>query len=210
MSDLTPVYREGDNEGFSFGEKVPHPMEADSIPSGDDLSTEHHSNEASKSTPAWEKPGAWGTTRRLWRLFQRYIWDDPDKPKEEKLFLFKLDFFLLTYGCLGYFCKNLDQANISNAYVSGMKEALNMGGSQLTYMGNVFTAGYVVSQLPAVILVTSIRPSILVPTLEVLWSVLTFSCSAVTSVPQLYALRFLIGLCEGAFFPCIIYVIGSW
>jgi ACS family pantothenate transporter-like MFS transporter len=104
----------------------------------------------------------------------------------------------------------LDQANISNAYVSGMKEAIGMGGSQLTYMGNVFTAGYVVSQLPAVILATRIRPSILVPTLECLWAILTFSCAAVTSVPQLYALRFLIGLCEGAFFPCITYVIGSW
>jgi len=159
---------------------------------------------------AWEKPGVWGETRRSWRNVQRYIWDDPDKPKDEKIFLLKLDFFLLTYGCLGYFCKNLDQANINNAYVSGMKEALKMGGSQLTYMSNVFTAGYVVSQLPAVILVTRVRPSILVPTLEVLWSIFTFSCAAVKTTPQLYALRFLIGLCEGAFFPCIIYVIGSW
>ncbi|TVY53628.1 Pantothenate transporter liz1 [Lachnellula cervina] len=160
--------------------------------------------------PAWERPGVWGATRRFLRTIQRYIWDDPDKPKAEKLFLFKLDFFLLTYGCLGYFCKNLDQANIRNAYVSGMKEALHMGGSQLTYMENVFTAGYVVSQLPAVILATKIRPSLLIPTLEVLWSVFTFCSAAVKSVPQLYALRFLIGLCEGAFFPVIIYVIGSW
>lgn len=40
-------------------------------------------------------------TFRYWRVFRQYIWDDPDKPKEEKLFLFKLDFFLLTYTCLG-------------------------------------------------------------------------------------------------------------
>jgi hypothetical protein len=38
------------------------------------------------------------------------------------------------------FSKNLDQANINNAYVSGMKEALQMNGSQLTYAGNCFTA----------------------------------------------------------------------
>jgi len=91
-----------------------------------------------------------------------------------------------------------------------MKEALHMGGSQLTYMSNVFTAGYVVSQLPAVILATKFRPSLLIPTLEVLWSIFTFFSAAVKSVPQIYALRFLIGLCEGAFFPVIIYVIGSW
>lgn len=81
---------------------------------------------------------------------------------------------------------------------------------QLTHMGNVSTAGYVISQIPAVILVTHVRPSYLIPSLEVLWSVFTFCSAAVTTVSQLYALRFLIGLCEGAFFPCIIYVIGWW
>ncbi|KAM3083054.1 hypothetical protein ACMFMF_002704 [Clarireedia jacksonii] len=144
------------------------------------------------------------------RSIQRYIWDDPDKPQPEKRFLLKLDIFLLTYSCLGYFCKNLDQTNLSNAYVSGMQEALSMHGSQLTYLSNVFTAGYVLSEIPAVILVTRIRPSLLIPTLEVLWSIFTFCSAAVTTTKQLYALRFLIGLCEGAFFPCIIYVIGSW
>lgn len=87
-----------------------------------------------------------------------------------------------------------------------MREALSMDGSQLTYASNVFTAGYVIGQLPAVILVTKIRPSILVSVLEVLWSVFTFTCSTVQTTPQLYALRFLIGLCEGAFFPCITYM----
>ncbi len=90
-----------------------------------------------------------------------------------------------------------------------MKEALHMGGSELTYMENIFTAVYVFGQLPAVILSTRIRPSILVSTLEILWAVFTFTCATVKSVPQLYALRFLVGLCEGAFFPMIIYLISS-
>lgn len=157
-----------------------------------------------------ERTGFWGTSRRRLRAFQRYVWDDPDKPKEEKWFLFKLDIFLLSSACLGYFSKNLDQANISNAYVSGMKEALHMEGSELTYAGNVFTAGYVVGQMPAVILATRVRPSILIPTVEILWSILTFCASAVTTTSQLYAIRFLVGLCESAYFPVMIYLLGSW
>jgi MFS family permease len=144
------------------------------------------------------------------RSIQRYIWDDPDKPKKEKWFLFKLDVFLLSAACLGYFSKNLDQANINNAYVSGMKEALHMSGSELTYAGNCFTAGYVIGQLPAVILATRVRPSILIPTAEILWSVCTFCTAAVHTTSQLYALRFLVALCEGAYFPVMIYMIGSW
>jgi ACS family pantothenate transporter-like MFS transporter len=175
----------------------------------DDNSRSSQDSDTSKPK-AWEKPGVWGTTRRTWRSIQRYIWDDPDKSQKEKKFLLKLDLFLLSYTCLGYFCKNLDQANISNAYVSGMKESLGMNKSELTYMSNIFTAGYVVGQLPAVILVTKIRPSYLVSSLEILWAIFTFCCASVSTVPQLYALRFLIGLCEGAFFPVIIYLIGSW
>lgn len=85
-----------------------------------------------------------------------------------------------------------------------MKESLNMNGSELTYAVNCFTAGYVVGQLPAVMLATRLRPSILIPTLEVIWSVLTFCTSSVTNVSHLYALRFLVGLCEGGYFPVMI------
>lgn len=67
-----------------------------------------------------EEPTEFRRTRRVLRNVQRYIWDDPDKPRAEKWFLFKLDAFLLTAACLGYFSKNLDQSNINNAYVSGV------------------------------------------------------------------------------------------
>lgn len=79
-----------------------------------------------------------------------------------------------------------------------------MNGSELTYAGNVFTAGYVVGQLPAVMLASRIRPSILVPTLEIIWSLLTFCSSSVTNVSQLYAIRFLVGVCESGYFPVMI------
>jgi ACS family pantothenate transporter-like MFS transporter len=85
-----------------------------------------------------------------------------------------------------------------------MKESLNMHGSELTYAGNCFTAGYVIGQMPAVMLATRVRPSILIPTLEIMWSVLTFCTSSVTSASQLYAIRFLVGLCESGYFPVMI------
>ncbi|KAF2032542.1 MFS general substrate transporter [Setomelanomma holmii] len=175
------------------------------VPSSTDLSPQ-----TSGISKPRQKPGLLGRARRRLRNFQRYVWDDPDKPKEERWFLLKLDLFLLTASCLGYFSKNLDQSNLSNAYVSGMKESLNMQGSELTYAGSCFTAGYVIGQMPAVMLATRVRPSILVPSLEILWSILTFCTSSVSSTSQLYAIRFLIGLCESGYFPVMIYLISSW
>ncbi|OQN96422.1 hypothetical protein B0A48_17478 [Cryoendolithus antarcticus] len=147
---------------------------------------------------------------RSWRAFRGFIWDDPDKPKAKRWFLFKLDCFFLTIAMLGYFSKNLDQSNVNNAYVSGMKEALGMYESELTYAGNCFTAGYLIGQLPAVMLVTRVRPSLLIPTVELLWTVTTFSASAIKTPGQLYAIRFLVGLFESAYFPCVMYMLGSW
>jgi hypothetical protein len=68
-----------------------------------------------------DKAQSFSRPRRFLRTFQRYAWDDPDKPKGEKWFLLKLDFFLLMAACLGYFSKNLDQSNVKNAYVSGVR-----------------------------------------------------------------------------------------
>lgn len=53
-------------------------------------------------------------------------------PLERDLVL-RLDIFLMTFGCISQVIKYLDQTNISNAYVSGMKEDLGLYGNELNY-----------------------------------------------------------------------------
>lgn len=83
--------------------------------------------------------------KRTWRT---YLWDTFDRSPEERKFLFKLDAVILTFASLGYFIKYLDQVNISNAYVSGMKEDLGMYGNQLNIMTTTWTVGYVIGEIP--------------------------------------------------------------
>ncbi|KAJ0370557.1 hypothetical protein COL26b_010025 [Colletotrichum chrysophilum] len=68
------------------------------------------------------------------RTWKSYLWDTFDKSPEERRFLFKLDAVLMTLASLGYFIKYLDQVNINNAFVSGMKEDLSLYGNELNYM----------------------------------------------------------------------------
>lgn len=82
------------------------------------------------------------------RRWFSYLWDTLDKSPEERRFLFKLDAVLLSFASLGYFIKYLDQVNINNAFVSGMKEDLNLFGNQLNYMQTCWTVGYVIGQIP--------------------------------------------------------------
>ncbi|KAH8669485.1 putative pantothenate transporter liz1 [Tricladium varicosporioides] len=75
-----------------------------------------------------------------------YIWDyDPTRTHTERKFIQKLDLSLLTILSLGYFIKNLDQTNISNAYVSGMKEDLKMNANQINLIDVAWTTGYVIA-----------------------------------------------------------------
>lgn len=84
----------------------------------DDLHSESSVLEAVKEQP-----------KRSWKS---YLWDTFDKSPEERKFLFKLDAALLTFASLGYFIKYLDQINVNNAFVSGMKEDLGLYGNQVS------------------------------------------------------------------------------
>jgi ACS family pantothenate transporter-like MFS transporter len=83
--------------------------------------------------------------KRTWRS---YLWDTFDKSPEERRFLFKLDAVILTFASLGYFIKYLDQVNVNNAYVSGMKEDMGFYGNELNYMVTCWTVGYVIGEIP--------------------------------------------------------------
>jgi ACS family pantothenate transporter-like MFS transporter len=80
--------------------------------------------------------------------WKSYLWDTFNKSPEERRFLFKLDAVLLTFASLGYFIKYLDQININNAFVSGMKEDLGLFGNELNYMQTCWTVGYVLGEIP--------------------------------------------------------------
>jgi ACS family pantothenate transporter-like MFS transporter len=135
---------------------------------------------------------------------------DPDRTPLEAAFIQKLDLGLLTILSLGYFIKNLDQTNISNAYVSGMKEALHMTSNELNLIDVAWTTGYVIGQLPSQFILTKVRPSIWIPSCELVWTVLTFCLAAATSSGQVVGIRFFVGLVESIFYPAAHFLIGSW
>lgn len=66
-----------------------------------------------------------------------------EKSAAEKKLVRKLDFFIMTFCCLMYFMNYLDRSNLAQAYVSGMKEDLHFVSNELTVIGSVFSAGYI-------------------------------------------------------------------
>lgn len=137
-------------------------------------------------------------------------WYEPGTTKKEKILIFKLDFFLLTYACAAFFLKYLDQTNVSNAYVSGMKEDLNMNKDQLSWMNTYFNIGIIVGSIPSTMLVSYIRPRLYLPAMDALWSLCVLFVYKCNKVEQIYALRFLMGFFESSANPATHFLIGAW
>ncbi|WVW79478.1 hypothetical protein I302_101447 [Kwoniella bestiolae CBS 10118] len=68
---------------------------------------------------AYDTPTDTPLKRGKWQRFVSWIWDADyyDKSPAERKLVFKLDCFLLTALTLGWWIKNVDQSNLSNAYV---------------------------------------------------------------------------------------------
>ncbi|KAF4306983.1 major facilitator superfamily transporter [Botryosphaeria dothidea] len=146
----------------------------------------------------------------LKKRIRELVWDSFDRSPQERHFIAKIDFFILTWAGLSYFSKNLNSNNLSNAYVSGMKEELNVVGNQYQTFTTMWTIGYVISQIPSQIICTRVRLSLWCPSWELFWVIVTFASSAVKNPYQLYACRFLVGLAEGTFYPAVHTVLGGW
>ncbi|KAF2772088.1 MFS general substrate transporter [Teratosphaeria nubilosa] len=139
-----------------------------------------------------------------------FWWYPKGTSTKEKKLLTKIDFFILTYCCFGYFAKWLDQANLSNAYVSGMKEDLSMYGNEYTLANTLLNIGSIIGGIPSNLLITWLPPRYVLPACEIAWGLITIGTFKVTSAKQLYVLRFFLGLLEGTSFVGIQYVLGSW
>ncbi|KAK9490532.1 hypothetical protein V1508DRAFT_266075 [Lipomyces doorenjongii] len=110
--------------------------------------------------------------------------------------------YIFLYALLSDWIKYLDQTNISNAYVSGMSVDLHMHGQKRNLLTTFFNIGYLTGAVPSQIIMNRVRPSILIPTAEVLWSVFVMLLAVCKTTHAMYGLRLLIGLCEAISDAC--------
>ncbi|EOO01551.1 putative pantothenate protein [Phaeoacremonium minimum UCRPA7] len=115
-----------------------------------------------------------------------------------------------SYTALSCFMQTLDNTNISNAYVSGMKEDLSLFDNELNYFSTTFNCGIIAGAVPLILLATRIRPSILMPACELAWTALVMGIAGAKSAQAVYGLRFAIGFFQGIAFPGFAAVLGAW
>lgn len=145
-------------------------------------------------------------------------WDDVESPEDasvraasEKRLVRKLDFIFLPNACISIIMKKIDQTNYKAAYAAGMRDDLGLEGTNvLNWLDIYFTIAFAIFMVPSVLIMMRVRPSLWLPSLEVVWGLLT-GCMAIACSPKpMYVLRWLIGMCEASAWPGTTVLLLSW
>lgn len=146
----------------------------------------------------------------IFRKLKVILWGStPEDSKEAKL-LVKIDWFVLSFICLLYWVNYVDRLNVSNAYVSGMKEELNMKGNEFNIINTCFNVGYIIFLVPNNLILLRIRPSYWLTFCAIAWGLLTLGIYNVSSYKQICVIRFFQGAFESSTFVGAHLILGSW
>lgn len=143
--------------------------------------------------------------------WKRHIWDTWGHPdKRHKRIIFKLDSTLLLFACASTFMKYLDKINLTYAYVNGLKEDLHINGNQYNYANTGYNIASMICGFPAAFLMVQMNSKYFLIVLELLWTIVTFSQTAIKTPTQLIVARTILGAFECGHYPALSYIIGTY
>ncbi|KAH6982641.1 major facilitator superfamily domain-containing protein [Ilyonectria destructans] len=147
-------------------------------------------------------------------LRQRYplLADASDEKLESlnKAVLKKLDWWFLPSITMMLLMNYLDRINVSNARLAGMQDDLHMSDVEWSAGISLFYVGYIISQVPANIIIAKGQPRLIMPMMMLGWSAVTICMPLMTRPWGFMLCRFLVGFTEGPFVPGVALITSSW
>ncbi|KAF9501787.1 MFS general substrate transporter [Pleurotus eryngii] len=134
---------------------------------------------------------------------------DYDKKQDKKL-IRKVDLRLIPILTLLYLLSFLDRTNIGNARIIGLAADLNVSPPAYNTSLALYFIAYVVFEVPANIVLKRFDPQIWLPTLTLLWGIVSVCQGLVTNQAGLFGIRVLLGVTEAGLFPGVIYVFSVY
>jgi sugar phosphate permease len=109
-----------------------------------------------------------------------------------------------------YVINFIDRNNLGFAVIGGMNQDLGIGNAESGLAGGLFFLGYVLLQVPSGILVEKYDANRLIMVFSVAWGLIAIATGLVHNGTELLALRFLLGVVDGAVWTIILVVLTRW
>ncbi|KAJ2556486.1 hypothetical protein EV175_001971 [Coemansia sp. RSA 1933] len=125
----------------------------------------------------------------------------PEREAIVRRLLFKLDLRLIPCFTLIFLFNSLDRGNIGNARLAGLETDTHLMGNDFYNALSFFYFGYTISQIPNMIIIKKVTPSLLIGVTMILWGVCSTSMAAAKNYSGLVAARFFMGVFEAGVGP---------
>jgi ACS family tartrate transporter-like MFS transporter len=116
---------------------------------------------------------------------------------------------LLPLLFLSYVVAYVDRTNISLAKLTMLKD-LGLDNAVIGTASGVFFWGYLFLEIPCSLAIEKWSARRLIFRIMVSWGIIAALTAAVRTPMQLYTVRFLLGMAEAGFFPCILIYLTHW
>lgn len=103
----------------------------------------------------------------------------------------------------------VDRNNIGFAALTMNKE-LAISSEQYGFIAGIFFFGYFIFEIPSNLLLHRIGARVWIARILITWGIVAMLGGFVRTVPELYAVRFLLGLAEAGYFPGILLYLTYW
>ena len=134
----------------------------------------------------------------------------------ERKLVRKIDIRVLPTLNVMYIMNYLDRNNIAAARLAGLQDPTSKGGVNLStqqYLTvlSILFVGYILMQVPSNIFLNVIgKPRAYLPTVMILWGVISAATAGTKSYGGLIAVRFLLGFVEATYYPGCLFFLSSW
>src|SRR5471032_2028329 len=116
---------------------------------------------------------------------------------------------LIPFLFLAYLFALIDRTNVGYAKLHFMSD-LNLTEADYGFGAGLFYAGYILLEVPSNMLLERVGVRKTLFRIMVVWGMATMLMAFVTSPVQFFAMRFLLGVAEGGFYPGVLLFLTYW
>ncbi|KAJ6002155.1 hypothetical protein N7499_001980 [Penicillium canescens] len=144
------------------------------------------------------------------------LFDDPDElheevdPAEARKLLWKIDFMILPYLAVCYAFFYIDKTTLSYAAIFGIREDLNLHGTQYSWLSSIFYFGFLAWAFPTNFLMQRLPIGKYLGANIFMWGVFLMIQAACNSFETLAVLRALGGAAEACADPAFMLITSMW
>ncbi|KAJ4264216.1 hypothetical protein NW762_005410 [Fusarium torreyae] len=122
-------------------------------------------------------------------------------PELDRALRWKLDLRLMTLLCFTYALQSIDKNTISYAAVFGLREDIDLKGTEFSWTGAIFYLGYLIWEFPTSMFLQRLPINYFMSATVIAWGAVLMCHGAIHSFTTLAVVRVLLGALEAAINP---------